>query len=129
MLYLIIGIVALGILAAMTGLFGRKKEGETDIVLSDTDSCGTCTGGDESCMHDCLLEASVKEIEYYDDEELDVFRGRESDRYTDQEAELFAEVLYTMKPEEVKGWSTSLTLRNISLPNQIKDEVIMMIEG
>lgn len=129
MLYLIIGIVALGVFAAIIGLFSKKKEGEPDVVMSGSDSCATCTGENESCMHDCLLEASMKEIEYYDDEELDVFRGRESDQYTDQEAELFAEVLYTMKPEEVKGWNTSLTLRNINLPNQIKDEVIIMIDG
>ena len=76
-----------------------------------------------------MLEAAVKAIEYYDDEELDQYRGRPSDGYTDSEAEEFADVLYTMKPEEVKGWNRSLILRQINLPNQLKDEVIMMMKG
>ena len=71
----------------------------------------------------------VKGVEYYDDEELDRFRGRPSDQYTDEEVEEFATVLYTMQPHEVKGWNRSLILREINLPNQIKDELITMIEG
>jgi len=34
-----------------------------------------------------------------------------------------------MQPHEVKGWNRSLILREINLPNQIKDELITMIEG
>ena len=70
------------------------------------------------------MEAATKEIEYYDDEDLDRFAGRDSDAYTDEEVEEFSEVLYTMQPEEVAGWSRSLILRGINLPNQLKDEVI-----
>ncbi len=76
-----------------------------------------------------MMEAAVKGVVYYDDEELDRFRGRPSDQYTDEEAEEFATVLYTMQPHEVKGWNRSLILREINLPNQIKDELITMIEG
>jgi hypothetical protein len=75
-----------------------------------------------------MMEAATKEIEYFDDEELDSFCGRRSDDYSDDEAEQFREVLYTMKQDEVKDWTRSLTLRNISLPDQIKDEVFMLIE-
>ena len=72
---------------------------------------------------DCGIKA-IKEIEYYDDEDLDRFAGREADSYTDEEVEEFSEVLYTMQPEEVAGWNRSLILRGINLPNQLKDEVI-----
>ena len=129
MLYLVLGIIALGFVVALMSFFTRNKNGESDVIVTGSGDCSTCTGVDESCMHDCLLDASTKEIEYYDDEELDAFIGRESDQYTDEEVEQFSEVLYTMKPEDVKGWNISLTLRNINLPNQIKDEVIMMLEG
>ena len=71
-----------------------------------------------------MMEAATKEIEYYDDEDLDRFAGREADDYTDEEVEEFSEVLYTMQPEEVAGWNRSLILRGINLPNQLKDEVI-----
>lgn len=75
-----------------------------------------------------MMEAATKEIEYYDDEELDRYKGRESDQYTDDEIAEFAEVLYTMRPDEVAGWNRSLILRGINLPNALKDEVIMLIE-
>lgn len=76
-----------------------------------------------------MLDAATKEIEYYDDEELDRFQGRPSDGYTDTEVEQFAEVLYTMRPEEVSGWNRSLLLRGINIPDQLKDELAMMIDN
>lgn len=75
------------------------------------------------------MEASVKEIEYYDDEELDDFIGRPSDSYTEEEVEKFSEVLYTMKQEDVAGWNRSLLLRGINIPDQLKDELVMLIKG
>ncbi len=127
---LLLALVALGLLAALLGMLSRKTEdNESEVVQADAASCATCNGEDERCEQECMLEAAVKAIEYYDDEELDQYRGRPSDGYTDSEAEEFADVLYTMKPEEVKGWNRSLILRQINLPNQLKDEVIMMMKG
>ena len=74
-----------------------------------------------------MMEAATKEIEYYDDEELDNFKGRPADSYTAEEVEQFSEVLYTMKPEEVAGWNRSLILRGINLPDPLKDEVIAFL--
>lgn len=75
------------------------------------------------------MEAAVgDDIEYFEDEELDRFRGRSSDSYTDDEAAEFAEVMYTMRPEEVKDWLRSLQLRCVSLPDQLKDEAYMLAE-
>ena len=127
---LLLALVALGLLAALLGMLSRKTENnEPEVVQADATSCATCNGEDERCEQECMLEAAVKGIEYYDDEELDQYRGRPSDGYTDSEAEEFADILYTMKPEEVKGWNRSLILRQINLPNQLKDEVIMMMKG
>ena len=75
-----------------------------------------------------MMEAATREIEYYDDEELDRYRGRRSDEYTDDEVHEFADVLYTMHPDEVAGWNRSLILRGINLPDALKDEVIMLME-
>ncbi|EFA91384.1 hypothetical protein HMPREF0650_0653 [Hoylesella buccalis ATCC 35310] len=76
-----------------------------------------------------MMEAATKDIEYFDDEELDRFKGKPSDQFTDEEANEFTEVLYSMKQEEVKDWNRSLILRDIHLPNQLKDEVIMLISN
>ncbi|WP_314740638.1 hypothetical protein [Hoylesella pleuritidis] len=129
MSYLIIALIALGVLTAAFSMLVRRKGDDERIVLPSLADCATCSGSDERCEQECMMEAATKPIEYYDDEELDVFRGRPADRYTDNEAALFAEVLYTMRPDEVRGWTRSLTLRGIDLPNQLKDEVFLMTEG
>lgn len=48
------------------------------------------------------MEAATKPVEYYDDEELDAYKGRRSDNYSDDEASEFADVLETLRPEDVK---------------------------
>lgn len=120
---MIIALVALGIVSAIFGIFSHHK-GEDEETLQEGVSCNTCNGENTKCEQECLMEAATKEIEYYDDEELDRFKGRDAADYTDEEVEEFSEVLYTMQPEEVAGWNRSLILRGINLPNQIKDEVI-----
>ena len=122
-------LLILAIIAAIATKLTKKKEGEPDVVMPTSGDCSSCDGTDDKCEQVCMMEAAVKGVEYYDDEELDRFRGSPSDQYTDVEAEVFATVLYTMEPHEVKGWNRSLILREINLPNQIKDELITMIEG
>ena len=51
-----------------------------------------------------------------------------ADEYTDDEVHEFADVLYTMRPDEVAGWNRSLILRGINLPDALKDEVIMLMD-
>ena len=122
-------LIVLALFAAITTLFTKKKEGEPDVVMPTSGDCSSCDGTDDKCEQVCMMEAATREIEYYDDEELDRFRGRQSNQYADEEAEEFANILYTMQPQEAKGWNRSLILREINVPNQIKDELITMIEG
>ena len=122
-------LIVLALFAAITTLFTKKKEGEPDVVMPTSGDCSSCDGTDDKCEQVCMMEAATREIEYYDDDELDRFRGRQSNQYTDEEAEEFANILYTMQPQEAKGWNRSLILREINVPNQIKDELITMIEG
>ena len=68
-----------------------------------------------------------KGIEYYEDEELDRFKGRSGEDYDDAEIEEFADVLTTLKTEEVAGWVRSLQLRGINLPIELKDDVILLV--
>ena len=121
-------LLILAIIAAIATKLTKQKVGEPDVVMPTSGDCSSCAGTDDKCEQVCMMEAATKDIEYYDDEELDRFRGRQSDQYTDEEVEEFATVLYTMQPKEVKAWNRSLILREINLPNQIKDELIAMIE-
>lgn len=88
-----------------------------------------CCGAHEVCEKDLLLKAAQKPAEYYDDEELDIFAGRPSDSYTNEELEQFAYVLHTMWESDVAGWIRSLQLRGIEIPDNLKDEVFMIMSS
>ncbi|QUB48723.1 hypothetical protein J5A70_06920 [Prevotella nigrescens] len=125
----ILAIVGMGVIVGASTLISRHNSSEPDVVAPAAGDCATCSGINDDCEQTCMMEAATKEVEYYDDEELDRFKGKESGEYTDDEAEEFSEVLYTMRPDEAKGWNRSLILRGINVPNQIKDDLITMIEG
>jgi len=125
MLILIVAIIALGCVAAIT----YKLSGTDDKPsIAHGHDCSSCDGSNRKCEQECMMEASVRPVEYYDDEELDCFRDRPAGEYADDEAEQFREILYTMRPDEVAGWNRSLALRGISLPNQVRDEVSLFLE-
>jgi len=73
------------------------------------------------------MKAATEPIVYFDDEELDRFRGRDADSYTAAEEEEFREVLFTMFTREVTDWLQSLQLRGIELPTGVKDEAMMIV--
>lgn len=134
MLHLIISILFLGVVAFVAGyireqnLKGQLKRGEiTELPSIQQVQDMECCGQHETCEKDSLLAAVSKEIEYYNDEELDRFRGTPSDGYSKEAVEEFSEVLYTMREDEVAGWVRSLQLRAIELPDDLKDEVFMIV--
>ncbi|MEE0337222.1 MAG: hypothetical protein U0I89_08035 [Prevotella sp.] len=127
MLILVAILILLGVVTGVMALvMHRKNRPEPPVVEQAT--CATCNGDNDKCEQECMMEAATQPIEYFEDEELDAFRGRPSDSYDDDETQQFADVLYTMRQDEVAAWCRSLTLRGINLPNALKDEVVMMIE-
>lgn len=85
-----------------------------------------CCGQHSVCEKESLLAGISNQIEYYEDEELDSYRGLMPDEYTEAQIEQFRDVLYTLKPEEIGGWARSIQLREINLPSVVKDELIML---
>lgn len=83
---------------------------------------------DGSCSVECLLQKPTDKIVYFNDEELDEYKDRASTDYQADEVEQFREVLYTMEEKEVPEWLSSLKLRKIELPDEMKDEVIIIIQ-
>ena len=125
MLYLFLSLIALGVFSALYAIVTNRNREESPVVQAD--SCATCNGENDKCEQECMMEAATKPIEYFDDEELDAFNGRSSDGYTDEEVEQFSYVLNTMPQEEIRDWCRSLHLRGIEIPDQLKDEVYMMM--
>ena len=106
---------------------GTARPDETSPFEVTKEVPDECCGQHATCERGSLLAAVSKEIIYYDDEERDAFKGRESDEYTDEEAESFANVFYELKEVEVAGWVRSLQLRGVEIPDQIKDEVLLIV--
>jgi len=88
---------------------------------------GECCGKHAVCEKQKLAEARLRSAQYFDDEELDRFRGHCSDGYTDQEVEEFRYVMYTMRQEEVREWVECLQAREIELPDELKEECYSMM--
>ena len=128
MIYLLLALLVLGLFCAALGYLSHRR-GESDEIVVAPGDCGSCSGRNAMREQECTRQAATKPIVYYDDEELDAFRGRPSDSYTDEETQQFAEVLETLRSDEVKPWGRSLILRGINMPDGIKDEFIMMSES
>ena len=137
-LYLSVLIGGLALLVFALSLIGHKryekrveqgtaKPDETSPFEVTKEVPEECCGQHATCERDSLLAAVSKEIIYYDDEELDEYKGIASDEYTEEQANQFAEIFYELKEVEVAGWCRSLQLRGIELPEAIKDEVLLVV--
>ncbi len=135
-------IVSLIILAALFGVgiilyIHHRLTPDTDSQVesdsTDNDAANAkpedeqCCGMHITCDKDSLLAAVSTEIVYYDDEELDAYRGRTSSQYSDEEIEQFRNVLLTLLPQDIAGWARSIQLREITMPDIIRDELLMIV--
>ena len=122
LIVILIGVALFGLVAGY--FYNRNIQKKIDrgeleeappVVTVDSECCGQ----HQICEKESLLAAVSKQIEYYDDEELDRFKGRPSDGYSEEEIEEFRDILYSMQEVDVAGWSRSLQLRGIELPDEL----------
>ncbi|WP_455758707.1 phospholipase [Phocaeicola coprocola] len=130
LIVILIGVALFGLIAGY--FYNRNIQKKIDrgeleeappVVTVDSECCGQ----HQICEKESLLAAVSKQIEYYDDEELDRFKGRPSDGYSEEEIEEFRDILYSMQEVDVAGWSRSLQLRGIELPDELKDELFLIV--
>ncbi len=132
--------VALIILAALVGagillyaherITARSRRGAEDVANEETPQTEAqqgCCGMHISCEKDSLSTAASTEIVYYDDDELDIYAGRPADSYTDVETEQFRDILLTLLPDDIAGWARSLQLRNIEMPESVRQELLLIV--
>ena len=130
LIVILIGVALFGLVAGY--FYNRNIQKKIDrgeleeappVVTVDSECCGQ----HQICEKESLLAAVRQQIEYYDDEELDRFKGRPSDGYSEEEIEEFRDILYSMQEVDVAGWSRSLQLRGIELPDELKDELFLIV--
>lgn len=122
-------VFATGVLVYVVFGLGKKLR-NTSTSKPDTKDCSR----DDVCGVSCFCDEKSLELQmsedivYFDDEELDAYKGISAEAYNEKQIEEFSEVLTTLKPDEIPEWLHSLQLRGISLPVSLKDEALLMME-
>ena len=144
---ILLALVVIGVVLYIVDIFFYRRKGEAacsddkvdnnafpdpEKMTGDERSDTSASDGEVCCgMHMVCEKTNLSpisgEVVYYDDEELDRFRGREADGYTPEEIEEFRDVLMTLLPQDVAGWSRSVPVRGISLPADVRDELILIV--
>ena len=126
-LIILLATVLTGLVLYIWHRYELKKSGGVEIPVVEPERPDGCCGKHEICEKESLLVAVSEKIEYYEDEELDAYKGISAEDYTDEQIEQFRDVLYTLRPDDVAGWARSIQLRNINLPTIIQEELLLMI--
>lgn len=141
---LLIAFILFGIIIFLLNKFARPKKAAKQEETAPTETAAEkveeapkaegeeyerpdgCCGAHEVCENESLLATNAKII-YFDDEELDAFKDREPESYTDEEIAQFDEVFMTLRENELVDWLKSLQLRHVPLPECIKEQALMII--
>jgi hypothetical protein len=101
----------------LRNLFASDNPNPGQARMEETEFC---------CGKHAICKKNLKEIrsslnlnesnEYYDDEELDIFKDRSPTSYTEGEIKQFVEIFRTMWKSDIPGWLASLRSRRIELP-------------
>lgn len=125
MIAALIILIALITVGAILFLLDRRYPSPdvTENVIAESQCCGLHL----TCEKLSLAVNLDEPIEYYDDEELDIYKGVAGDCYDEAAIEQFREVLLTLLPGDIAGWARSVQKRGIELPAPIRDELLMII--
>lgn len=122
MIYLLLGLTGLLIIVALFTFFNKRKDNQSEEITAPP---AECCGAHAVCEKG--LKKADTHIDYFDDEELDAFRGIPADGYNDVQIDAFRDVLYTLRREEVEDWLISLEKREIDLPEILRPEALEML--
>lgn len=121
MIYLIGGITGLLIIVALFTFINKHKTPDSEETVVPPAEC---------CGAHAVCEKGLKKvndtIDYFEDEELDVYRGIQAEAYSDEQIDQFREILYTLPSGETEDWLISLEKRGIQLPAILRQEAIDM---
>ena len=133
-LVILAAMIVVGCLLYITDVkYFRHHHATEEQIPQQTENSSPDVSPKEVCcgMHLICEKSSLSvisdEIIYYDDEELDRFKGRKPESYSASEIEEFRDVLMTLLPDDIAGWARSITLRKIELPFEVKDELLLLV--
>ena len=121
--------IALGLFILVAfELRARKKSGEIEQKQSSdvSNSDGECCGQHLVCERETLLQTNAH-IAYDDDEELDALADIAPEQYTESQYQMLREVFDSLSEKDVPGWCRSIQLRRIQLPQDIREEALLIV--
>ena len=119
--------IALAIVGVGAVLWALDRRHRSDVEPEPATEPEQCCGMHITCERDSLLANVSDSIEYFDDEELDRFRGRQADDYTAAEEDEFRDVLLTLQPDDIAAWGRSIQLRGIELPTAVREDLLLIV--
>lgn len=122
---IIIILVILLILLVGVAFFVRRINKQTP-EQPPVEIADDCCGSHAVCERDSLL-SQTDQIIYFDDEELDTLRGIPCEEFTNEQTAMLENVFYTLREQDVAGWIRSIQLRNIDLPEDIRDQALLIV--
>lgn len=132
-LYILLSLVVVGAILYLLELRSRKRSDAhmvgndtNEEIAPDNSENIECCGQHLVCEKESLSPFG-EDIVYYDDEELDRFAGKSPDEYSPEEVEEIRDVLMTLRSEDLAGWARSITQRGIELPEDVREELLMMV--
>ena len=126
-LFILIGIIIIFSLTLFLWNIIQRKRGVPEANSEKYVRPDGCCGAHEVCEHP--EDELNSKPDYFDDEELDRFKRKASHEYSDEEAEEFREIFYTIYDEEKTLWLKSLRMRHIALPSQVKQEMVQVMKS
>lgn len=125
LIFLAVGaLVALG--TWLSNLFSGKKQDAKPEEEEEFKIPNSCCGAHEVCDFEEMLQNPM-EIVYFEDEELDRFKGIPFNGYNDAQIDEFRDVLYTLREDEIKMWLLSIERRKIQLPGILRQEAMQLV--
>lgn len=129
--YIFIAMVVIGVILyihdRVTSKSSQKQPEEQpqEPAATSSDECtDDCCGTHDVCPSEMLLKNMNQAAVYYEDEELDDFRGRQAGDYSADELEQWRDVLYTLQHDELLPWERSIKKRGIVMPEIIREELM-----
>ena len=124
-MFITIILIILIILLIGVAFFVRRINAQTP-EQPPVEIADDCCGSHAVCERDSLL-SQTDQIIYFDDEELDALRGIPAYEFTESHISMLENVFYTLREQDVAGWIRSLQLRNIDLPEDIRDQALLIV--
>ncbi len=128
-LYIFIAMVVIGVILYIHDRLTNKpsETGDEMPQTAEQEDCNDeCCGTHDVCPSEMMLKHFNDPAQYYDDEELDAFKGRNANEYSNDELEQWRDVLYTLHHDELMPWERSIKKRGIQLPDVIKEELLSL---